>query len=236
MTQTASWTPEMQAAVMGELGAIKQGLASRQKQSAVQSVLASWADGLGEVGQSGAAFLTLVGCGGGIGMGLDLMSVTSGAVDIGLGAGMILGGLTVGGRVVLDQLLGEFIEFIQRDRVAAPPEQASPSTPQPPSASPEMEMGLQVDDGRGGWVTLLPDLPRHQVLRMAQRTAVGYLSGRVKKKNFSKRYLGSFWGDHLNDAKERLAAIGHIVIVEGNKTYTFTDDGVEWLERVIDER
>ena len=191
----------------------------------------SLGDALGDLGQNGVAFVVLWGCGRAVGIGCQEWGLYD-LVNFFNGAGWIMGGATVAARVVLDLGLNEFFpareQKEQEQREQAPPSRV-------PSAPPEMEMGLWVKESYGGGgLFLLPDLPRHQVLKMAKITAAEYFGGRVKK-NFSKQFLGRAWGDNLSKAKEQLAALGNIEL-GGNQTYTFTDNGIEWLERAVTER
>lgn len=222
--QANSWTPEMQAAVLNELGAIKQGLATRQKQSALQSVLASWADALGDLGQNGAAFAVLVGGGGSVGAGMDKI-FTTGAMDYGIGVGLIIGGLAVSIRVVLLDLGLQELFSIKKDSVEDEPELT------PVVVKPSREKGFRIDLPNG-YIILLENVPTSIIRSMVQKTARAYYSYGGSESNFSKAQLGKPWGEHLSRVKEQLKTIEYLEDAP-NSTMKFTKSGANWLLQIF---
>lgn len=230
MTETRTYNAETAQMFQQVIAALERNTTTRQKQSTLQQLVSSVANGLEDLGQYGAAFGVLVGCGASVGAGLDRLDYVGG-LSHGIGWGMVIGGVAVGARVVCDLGLSDLVLDVlnlRRKNDDAPQGAGASKT-----NSASGEKGLWIWDARGGeGKMLLPDLPQAQVLKMAQRTAVAYMTGRAKK-HFSQDHLGKSWGAHLNDAKKVLAALGHIKL-GANKTYTFTESGVEWLQGVID--
>lgn len=207
---------------------------TRQQQSWAQNVLTSAADAVKDVAQNVGSFVTLTGCGVAVGAGVERFGFV-GATDHGLGAGLILGGASVGVRVALDTVVGELFGLLpQKEEVERQEQVHQVFDVEPDPALPQPDMGLEVWDGHGSYIKLLPELPRHLVLRMAKITAGEYF-GNSDEKNFSERQTGRPWGEHLKAVKKSLLAIGHIESA-GNNTHQFTERGEDWLRTVIKQR